>query len=559
MKNVIIAIVVILSSGICLSAQNETNATTDSIYASNHHQAMEKIAAANVPSAIFYLKECIKMRPEEASLYYELARMYDRLQDGTQAVYYARKAYNLSPSNLWWEEYLLSISLRYKKYEEAEEVMKKRYERDDAFLDELLELYVINEHWNDVLLTLEEREKTTPLTSREFHCMMEAYMKKGDYKTIIKKSNDYMRTHPDDTDVARYKLLSMHSMGKVDKAWKEFEEYYSAHPSDGRAAYTMMSRYNELQDYNSIVSISEVVAADTTMSTKSRIKVMELIYPIIAKDTAYRAPYEKALNALAISAVDGYMDAYRFIGDYYFAQQNMPQAFKYFRTALHSGQADEEMMQKLLYIESINEDYEAIYTDTQLMIASGLNNADVYVQLGLAAYEKGLVGEAIAAIEKAASMTESISMERYGQLMSMLGTLYKDAGNDDKNDEYFERALSIIPDDASTLNNYAYYLALRKKDLDRALMMSGRAIMKERDNTSFLDTYAYILHLRGKNLEALQVMKKIYEIESEPSVEVMEHYRDILDACGKKDEAQHIQKQIDNTKNTNPPTEKVDE
>ena len=49
MKNVIIAIVVILSSGICLSAQNETNATTDSIYASNHHQAMEKIAAANVP------------------------------------------------------------------------------------------------------------------------------------------------------------------------------------------------------------------------------------------------------------------------------------------------------------------------------------------------------------------------------------------------------------------------------------------------------------------------------------------------------------------------------
>ena len=150
-------------------------------------------------------------------------------------------------------------------------------------------------------------------------------------------------------------------------------------------------------------------------------------------------------------------------------------------------------------------------------------------------------------------------MERYGQLMSMLGTLYKDAGNDDKSDEYFERALSIIPDDASTLNNYAYYLALRKKDLDRALMMSGRTIMKERDNTSFLDTYAYILHLRGKNLEALQVMKKIYEIESEPSVEVMEHYRDILDACGKKDEAQQVQKQIDNTKNTNPPTEKLDE
>lgn len=528
-----------------LSSQTPSTPAQDSLYDENYHQAMEKVAAGNVPSAIFYLKECIKIRPTAASLYYDLARMYDRLQDATQTLYYARKAYALSPSNLWWEEYLLSTAIKYKKYEEAENVLEERYKRDGRFLDELLGLYVINKHWDSIITTLTAREEENELTPKEFHSLLEAYTQKGEYKTIIKRADAYMRTHPDDTDVARLKLLALHNEGKVDKAWKFFEGYYAAHPTDGRAAYTMMTRYNEDKDYDSIMAASEVVAGDTTMNTAARLKIMELVLPITAQDSTYKVAYEKVLNTLVHNTVEDLQLVYAFVGEYYFVQGEYPEAFKYFRQALHSGYADTEMMKKLLYIESMNQDYESIYVDAMLMLASGFKDADVYTQLGLAAHSKGLVDEAIEAIESAAGMSRSISLEHYGQLMSFLGTLYHEAGDDKRSDMCFEQALAIIPDDASTLNNYAYFLALRKKDLDRALMMSGRALMKERENDSYMDTYAYIMLLKGRNDEALKVMEKLMAMEVEHSIEVLEHYRDILQACGKNDAALDVQKKID--------------
>lgn len=542
-----------------LSSQTSSSPAQDSLYDENYRQAMGKVAAGNVPSAIFYLKECIKERPTTASLYYDLARMYDRLQDATQTLYYARKAYALSPSNLWWEEYLLSTAIKYKKYEDAESVMAERYKRDGRFLDELLGLYIINKHWDSIIATLTAYEKENELSPKEFHYLLEAYMEKCEYKTVIKRADAYMRNNPDDTEVARVKLLALHSEGKVDKAWKFFENYYASHPTDGRAAYTMMTRYNENKDYASIMAASDVVAADTTMNTAARLKIMELVLPVIAQDSTYRVAYEKALNTLLHSTVEDLQLAYAFVGEYYFARQDMDSAFKYFRQALHSGCADAEMMKKLLYIESMNEDYESIYVDAMLMLASGLKDADVYTQLGLAARSKGQVDEAIEAIESAAGMSRSISLERYGQLMSFLGTLYHEVGDDKKSDVCFDQALAIIPDDASTLNNYAYFMALRKKDLDRALMMSGRALMQDRENDSYMDTYAYIMLLKGRNEEALKVMEKVMAMPVKHSMEVLEHYRDILNACGETAKALDVQKQIDSLKNPSTENKKVDE
>ena len=146
-----------------------------------------------------------------------------------------------------------------------------------------------------------------------------------------------------------------------------------------------------------------------------------------------------------------------------------------------------------------------------------------------------------------------------GFLPAFLGTLYHEVGDDKRSDECFEQALAIIPDDASTLNNYAYFMALRKKDLDRALMMSGRALMQDRENDSYMDTYAYIMLLKGRNEEALKVMEKVMAMKVEHSMEVLEHYRDILNACGETAKALDVQKQIDSLKNPSTENKKVDE
>lgn len=96
---------------------------------------------------------------------------------------------------------------------------------------------------------------------------------------------------------------------------------------------------------------------------------------------------------------------------------------------------------------------------------------------------------------------------------------------------YYDLALEHHYDNASVLNNYAYFLSLENSDLERAEQMSKRAIELER-NASNLDTYAWILHLRGDDKQAQQYMRQALSRDSNKSPDLQQHYGDILFALG---------------------------
>ena len=68
----------------------------------------------------------------------------------------------------------------------------------------------------------------------------------------------------------------------------------------------------------------------------------------------------------------------------------------------------------------------------------------------------------------------------------------------DKSDYYFELALQSDSSDATLLNNYSYSLAERKKDLEKALKMSEKALSINPKEPSYLDTYGWILYRLGR-------------------------------------------------------------
>ena len=100
--------------------------------------------------------------------------------------------------------------------------------------------------------------------------------------------------------------------------------------------------------------------------------------------------------------------------------------------------------------------------------------------------------------------------------------------------EAYEKSLSLHAENASVLNNYAYFLSEEHRDLERALAMSSQAIHLEQNNATFLDTYAWILHLLGRNEEAQTYMRRALSLDDTKSPELPLHYGDILYALGNK-------------------------
>jgi Tfp pilus assembly protein PilF len=109
----------------------------------------------------------------------------------------------------------------------------------------------------------------------------------------------------------------------------------------------------------------------------------------------------------------------------------------------------------------------------------------------------------------------------------MLGEAYNGTREYEKSDKAFDEALAFNANNAIVLNNYSYYLALRKASLDKAEKMSALLIKNNPDNATFLDTYAWVLYTREKYKEARKIMERAVATGKANATHI-EHYGDIL-------------------------------
>ena len=92
----------------------------------------------------------------------------------------------------------------------------------------------------------------------------------------------------------------------------------------------------------------------------------------------------------------------------------------------------------------------------------------------------------------------------------------------------YDTALQYTPTDILVLNNYAYFIALEGKELQKAHDMSYKTIEEEPENITYLDTYAWILFLQERYEEARAYAEKIIQIKPEMDGVLYHHCGDIF-------------------------------
>ncbi|MFM9052099.1 MAG: tetratricopeptide repeat protein [Bacteroidota bacterium] len=117
-------------------------------------------------------------------------------------------------------------------------------------------------------------------------------------------------------------------------------------------------------------------------------------------------------------------------------------------------------------------------------------------------------------------------------IRSTLGEVYNDMKDYARSDQQYDKVLELDPNDASALNNYAYYLSLRKEKLQKAEEMSKSSIELQPDEASYEDTYGWILFVGGKYAEAKLWIGRSLEHGGDKSAAVLEHYGDVLFKLG---------------------------
>ena len=123
------------------------------------------------------------------------------------------------------------------------------------------------------------------------------------------------------------------------------------------------------------------------------------------------------------------------------------------------------------------------------------------------------------------------------QLYSILGDVYQAQKRYRDSEKAFDYVLRKQPDDAHVLNNYSYYLSLRKERLVDAAAMSKKLVLQFPTNGTYLDTYAWVLYQQGLYAEALVYLERAVADKEPAGAAVWEHLGDALVQLNRVDEA----------------------
>lgn len=160
----------------------------------------------------------------------------------------------------------------------------------------------------------------------------------------------------------------------------------------------------------------------------------------------------------------------------------------------------------------------------------------LYLFNGIAKSQNGNPTAAIEAYKSGLSYTQG-NKDLTAQFYANMGDTYHAMGNYPESDKAYESSLALDYDNALVLNNYAYYLSLRGKDLVKAERMARRANQLEPNNISYEDTYGWVLYRLGRYQDARMWLEKALSNNVSKSATLVEHYGDILFKLGDRESA----------------------
>jgi tetratricopeptide (TPR) repeat protein len=117
---------------------------------------------------------------------------------------------------------------------------------------------------------------------------------------------------------------------------------------------------------------------------------------------------------------------------------------------------------------------------------------------------------------------ENIASE--ADLATSLAGIYSEADKLDKAEEYYRQALSLEPENPVRLNDLAYFLIDKDRNINEGLELVDKALELSPDNYVSFNSKGWGLFKQGKYKEALEILQKSWDLRREKAIYNHEAY-----------------------------------
>jgi tetratricopeptide (TPR) repeat protein len=497
--------------------------------------------------ALLYFQRAAEINPKSAAVNFKIAEILakgTKPEDLIQASQAIDAALKLERKNKYY--YLLAANIygslnQFEKAEQTIETMMKEVSGTEEYLYELAAFYLYDKKPDKAIDVYNRAEQVLGVSEVSSLQKQKIYLEQGKTEDAIKEGEKLIEAFPDDE---RYvmEMAEMLAQGKMGaRAISYMENYIRQNPDASQAKLLLASLYRENGEEQRSRTLIDELFDDPQIEAGSKILVLGT-YNVVLTRQASKGHVDQSLQSYVQSLIDKLKknypadpDVYSASGDINTTLSNNSQAQTDYLKAIQLGATNFEAWQNLLVLESTLNQFDSLIAHTESGLELFPNQALMYYFNGYAHMRKHHWREASVSLEQAKRLSAS-NQALVAEINGMLGDIYNGTHEYAKSDMAYEQALAFNPNNDVILNNYSYYLALRKENLERAEKMSQQLVKDNPRNTSYLDTYAWVLFMREKYKEARKVMEEAIET-GEHSATLFEHYGDILFKLGDTDAA----------------------
>lgn len=493
--------------------------------------------------ALLYYQRTLEITPDNATVHYKVAEVLaqsNRQEDLTRAAISIENALRFEKKNKYF--YLLAANIyssltRFDKAAESYENLIKEVPDTEEYFYDLAAVYQYANRFEDAIKTYNRAEAVLGVTEISSVQKQRLYLQQGKIKEALAEGEKLITAFPGEErfSMGFAELLAQRNLR--DEAIHHLEKFIAQNPEAGNAKMLLAGFYRDAQQEAKARPLLLGLFDDPNVEVGSKLIVIGTYNAEINQRKARTGDTDAELVAYVSSLFEkleknypGESGVHIVGGDFYLATGKARDAQKEYLKAIELGDVNFEVWENLLYLETQLDQWDAVIRHADQALEMFPNQAMIHYFSGNAHLRKRHYQEAIVALQQAKRLSAS-NPAVLSDINGLLGDAYHAAKEYDKSDKAYEEALLLTPENSTVLNNYSYYLSIRKVNLEKAEKMASLLIKNNPENATFLDTYAWVLYVRGKFKDARKAIERAIETGKATATH-FEHYGDILFQLG---------------------------
>lgn len=500
-----------------------------------------RLKARNAYYAAFELyKHSLEIDSTAPSALYEISQYYQYLGQGELGLEKLKQAVAYAPDNYWYSQALAGLYQQQNKTDESIalfESMTVRFPGKQEPLFALLELYSKQQNYEKLISTLNRLEdkmgKNEQISMEKFRI----YLQMKDDKKAFQEIDNLVKEYPLDMRYLTIQGDIYLQNDKKEEAYEVYKKVLAREPNNPLVQISLATYYDAINEKELYYQQLDTILLNKEVTTDLKLNLMRQFIVGDAKSRKDSTEIISMFNRMIEQDMDD-TEIPMLYTQYLLSKKMEDEAVPVLEHILQLDPTNTAARMTLLGAAIRKNDYEWVIRVCKPGIEVSPETIEFYFYLGIAYFQEKKYDEALATYEEALKhVTDQTDKVIVSDFYSMIGDIQHTREQMHEAYAAYDSALVYNPANIGALNNYAYYLSLEKRDLDRAEEMSYKTVKAEPGNSTYLDTYAWILFEKGDYVQARLFIDDALKSGGEESDVIIEHAGDIYYMSGDVDGA----------------------